>query len=913
MEQSGRWRPGPDSAVVLAPLAVALVAMIVSRVPGWSGVCWDVAWTTGAVSALAGTLVARRRALEVNRGRWTLWAIAAACWLAGQLAWNVFGLVGFPPSPSFADAAWWAFALLVMVSMLRLPGPRSVRLVALVEAVPLIAAAIALSIGELWSAASASSLPLGPKLSALTYPILYASAAVLMLQAMVGGALRTQRTPALRLVLGGMAAQAVAFGLWSNQLLRGTYVPGHTLLDPTWVIGLGAMGIGGLLAARRPESGPAVHEPSHRGGLLPIGMFVVLTAAITISRLSEQPVAVHVALEAGLIFTFAALMVRSRLLASRMRLMLERERVALGELAAREVELARLNEQLVEDSRRDPLTGISNRRALADDLPMIETIHRDGGEPFAFALCDVDHFKAYNDLLGHLAGDQALRTIAGIARSALRSGDSAYRFGGEELLLVLRGVEAADAREVAERVRAAVERARLPHPSGERGVLTVSIGVAVGAGDVGELLARADGALYEAKHGGRNRVLVGASGEFVARATRSWPPESEGPVPRQLHSMLAVSRAAASGRGPLPVAQALSEAIRSELSFQVVAVNLREAGGEQLRAMIVDGDPEAREALLGTTGTWEEWQDMLSNGEDIHGAAWLPAGSYTWDSTAPVWTPPAVAAPSQDAWHPEDMLLLPMRGGSGQILGVVSVDQPLLGRRPSREEVGMLMAVVDHAGLALEQCQRDAETSRQQSHELRLAAVLLLAETLDMRDPSTARHARTVGRFASETAAALGLPDERVERIQAAGVLHDLGKLGIADAILHKPGPLTDEEWREMRRHPEVGARILEHAGLRDIARWVGQHHERIDGQGYPLGLAGEEISLEARILAVADAYEAMISDRPYRTGMSVEDARGELLRCRGTQFDQRVVEAFLGTLPDMGKLERPLELEPAA
>jgi HD-GYP domain-containing protein (c-di-GMP phosphodiesterase class II) len=135
-----------------------------------------------------------------------------------------------------------------------------------------------------------------------------------------------------------------------------------------------------------------------------------------------------------------------------------------------------------------------------------------------------------------------------------------------------------------------------------------------------------------------------------------------------------------------------------------------------------------------------------------------------------------------------------------------------------------------------------------------------------------------------------------VERIHAAGVVHDLGKLGIADEILRKEGALTEDEWRQMRRHPAIGAQILEHAGMRDIAEWVGAHHERLDGKGYPSGLSGPDIPLEARILAVADAYEAMISDRIYRPAVSDEQARAELLRCSGTQFDPEIVEAFLRT-----------------
>jgi len=175
--------------------------------------------------------------------------------------------------------------------------------------------------------------------------------------------------------------------------------------------------------------------------------------------------------------------------------------------------------------------------------------------------------------------------------------------------------------------------------------------------------------------------------------------------------------------------------------------------------------------------------------------------------------------------------------------------------------------------------------------------VMLLAETLDLRDAGTAEHSRTVGAFARETAATLGLSADRVERLHAAGVLHDLGKLGIADAILHKASPLDEGEWREIQRHPEVGARILEHAGLRDIAAWVRAHHERIDGGGYPGGLRAGQIPLEARILAVADAYEAMVADRPYRTGLAPETARAELEQCAGSQFDPEVVAAFLRVL----------------
>ncbi|HWD84439.1 MAG TPA: HD domain-containing phosphohydrolase, partial [Solirubrobacteraceae bacterium] len=514
------------------------------------------------------------------------------------------------------------------------------------------------------------------------------------------------------------------------------------------------------------------------------------------------------------------------------------------------------------------------------------------------------HFKAYNDRLGHLAGDQALRMIAATARGALRSVDTAYRFGGEELLLVLRNVNQEVALLVAERVRMAVQRAGFVHPDGEESLLTVSIGVACGCEDLGQLLARADAALYRAKRGGRNRVMAAdpaltavASPDPGALVVRDPERADEGPVPRHLRSMLTVSRAAASGQGLGPVIQALAEAIRSELSFHVVVVNLREGGSDELRVAVVHGDEEARQALLGTSMSVAEWQRLLASGENVAGASWLPAGSYEFDPGEPVWTPTLAPSPVSDAWHPEDMLLLPLRGSDGQLLAVVSVDEPALGRRPSLGEMSVLMAVADHAALALEQVQREAAVAQAGSAELRLAAVMLLAETLDLRDPRTAHHSRTVGHLCRITAVQLGLSEERVERVHAAGVLHDLGKLGISDSILQKRGPLGEVEWREMRRHPEVGARILEHAGMYDIAAWIRAHHERPDGRGYPRGIRGESIPLEARILAVSDAYEAMIADRAYRPGTAPELARAELRRKAGSQFDPVVVNAFLRAL----------------
>jgi diguanylate cyclase (GGDEF)-like protein/putative nucleotidyltransferase with HDIG domain len=185
--------------------------------------------------------------------------------------------------------------------------------------------------------------------------------------------------------------------------------------------------------------------------------------------------------------------------------------------------------------------------------------------------------------------------------------------------------------------------------------------------------------------------------------------------------------------------------------------------------------------------------------------------------------------------------------------------------------------------------------------QAQMATVLSLAEALDQRDSSTARHSQTVGRLCEMMAMELGLDEDRVQRLRLAGILHDIGKIAVPDSILRKPGPLTDAEWHQMRRHPEIGARILSSREMDDVREWILAHHERPDGSGYPKGLGAEEIPLEASIVAVADAFEAMTSDRVYRPRMPVEAARDELLDHAGSQFSEEVVHALLRSLEREG------------
>ena len=175
-----------------------------------------------------------------------------------------------------------------------------------------------------------------------------------------------------------------------------------------------------------------------------------------------------------------------------------------------------------------------------------------------------------------------------------------------------------------------------------------------------------------------------------------------------------------------------------------------------------------------------------------------------------------------------------------------------------------------------------------------LASLIRLAEALDMRDSGSVTHCHRVGRLAELTAREFGMAPGAVERVRLAGLLHDIGRVGIPDELVRKSGPLTEEEWRAVQVHPEIGARMVETASFKDIRSWILYHHERPDGRGYPTGHPWDQVPLEARILGVADAYEAITSDRPYRGALGAEEAAAVLRDGAGSQFDRQVVDALL-------------------
>ena len=178
-----------------------------------------------------------------------------------------------------------------------------------------------------------------------------------------------------------------------------------------------------------------------------------------------------------------------------------------------------------------------------------------------------------------------------------------------------------------------------------------------------------------------------------------------------------------------------------------------------------------------------------------------------------------------------------------------------------------------------------------------------LAGAIDAKDTYTKGHSTSVSRFSEALARAVNLPEKEIARITLGALLHDVGKIGIPETVLKKEGPLSDEEWAIMKQHPVIGAqKVLQpNPNLRDLIPIVKYHHERIDGKGYPEGLSNEEIPFAAKIVAIADTYHALISDRPYRKGMNIEKALSILEEGAGTQWDENLVRTFVQIAPSLG------------
>ncbi len=213
----------------------------------------------------------------------------------------------------------------------------------------------------------------------------------------------------------------------------------------------------------------------------------------------------------------------------------------------------------------------------------------------------------------------------------------------------------------------------------------------------------------------------------------------------------------------------------------------------------------------------------------------------------------------------------------------------------SRTEIGELGDSFNQMTDQLEQLVADLRNAAAENLQLFLGTVKALAAAIDGKDPYTRGHSERVARFSLAIAERLELPDDETEKLRISALLHDVGKIGIDDNILKKPAALTNEEYEIMKQHPQKGYKIMSQIpAMRDFLPGMYMHHEMMDGNGYPQGLKGDEIPMQARIVSVADTFDAMTTDRPYQKGMSLEDAVARIKTFVGTRYDERVVAALV-------------------
>ncbi len=391
-----------------------------------------------------------------------------------------------------------------------------------------------------------------------------------------------------------------------------------------------------------------------------------------------------------------------------------------------------------------------------------------------------------------------------------------------------------------------------------------------------------------------------------------------------LRALLHVSRLVSAGVRGEELLLAVADTVVHAFGYSVVLHLYRSSEG-MFEVVVVQGNDDARAVLLGAVTSADSWRKVLDDRFEVEGSYFVPAGAFDWgDHPESSFVPELEPLAHENAWLPEDVLLVPLRHSDGHLLGVLSLDEPADGMRPHASDLAVLSGVSAHLAQALESAeaaearelllkqlqeaeqtvrrhsQRLQRTVRERTRELEMARVETLqrlALAAEYRDDDTHQHTERVGALAAMLARGIGLPKDEVAVIRRAAPLHDIGKLGVSDAILLKRGALSAREQKAMQAHTTIGARIL--AGSQSQVLRVGEeialtHHERWDGEGYPRGIAGESIPISGRVTTLADVFDALTHTRPYKQVWPLREAVDEIARISGSYFDPRIVETFL-------------------
>jgi diguanylate cyclase (GGDEF)-like protein len=583
---------------------------------------------------------------------------------------------------------------------------------------------------------------------------------------------------------------------------------------------------------------------------------------------------------------------------------------AFAELAAVACGNASAHAGLAMEARTDGLTGCLNHATLHDTLRReLERCSRTG-HSLSLALIDLDDFKQVNERHGHLAGDEALRRVGHALRQGIRSYDVVARYGGDEFAMVAVDAAENEAADIASRAIERVASAMADFDADRSGAGWATAGVAEldPQEDATSLIERADRALLYGKQQGSRGVALRASAvpttfhpagsgrtesrpQAVSGAGRPRDPGREQTKnlrkrTRQLGLANALGTRLAAMTDPDAIVEAVVEELNSALGYFLCAVvRSRDDGYVESAA--------SRGLALASGGEkgWSQPAGAGLIGRCLRERRPVVAGDVLTDQDYRS-TPETATVRSE--------LVVPLWVGE-ELWGVLDVQETRAGAF-DEDDVRLIQTVADQVGSALR-----GALLYQRLERAYVGTAEALAAALEAKDSYTANHSRTVVEMAHAVGLRLDLDEPALRTLRFGAIFHDIGKIAVPEEILNKRGSLTEEEWEVTKRHPVAGERILASVEfLADVRPLVRHEHERWDGSGYPDGLAGEEIPLGARIILACDAYDAMTSDRPYRTAMSAEQAHEELRRGAATQFDPRVVVALLDLLAEPG--ERDLQ-----
>jgi diguanylate cyclase (GGDEF)-like protein len=571
---------------------------------------------------------------------------------------------------------------------------------------------------------------------------------------------------------------------------------------------------------------------------------------------------------------------------------------AFADLAAVAFQNASTHAGLARAARTDTLTGCLNHAALHDGLRReIERAERAPSASLSLILLDLDDFKSINDEHGHLIGDEVLRRVGHALRSTTRPYDLAARYGGDEFALVAVDADEEQAVEIAARALERIAAALGDLGVGATGSATAGVAEWQANTSPSELVARADRSLLHAKReGARGRVhaysdLPAAAQPRFGRAVAhrspvappepaaappvEWPPAAVDERLRKRTRQLALANQLGARLAAMTDVEAILEAAVEELHgafgyYLCAAVRLRDDDH-------VESVAERSDAFV--ERTWSQHRDAGLIGRCLR-------------TQVPVLCKDVAAEPdyctSDETLDVRSELVVPLFVGD-DLWGVIDLEEVEAGAF-DQEDLVLVQTVADQVGSALR-----GALLYEQLERAYLGTAEALAAALEAKDAYTAEHARSIVDQAEAVGRKLGMDEGELRDLRFGAVFHDIGKIAIPEAILHKRGPLTAEERAVVERHTIIGEQILAPVEfLATVRRLVRHEHERWDGRGYPDRLAGQDIPLGSRIILACDALHAMTSDRPYRRAMSLEEARAELRRHAGTQFDPRVVEALL-------------------